>query len=71
MANKLNPRSSKWDGLVCLGFLFVLCFVNQLQKDQHLPSLLLFTHIKEATKTLIYGSDRDFMLKSSYKHAAS
>lgn len=71
MANKLTPRSSKWNGFICLGFLFGFCFVSQLQKYQHLPSLLLFTHIKEATKSVICGSDRDFMLKPSYKHSAS
>lgn len=38
MANKLNPRSSKWNDLICLGFLFGFCFVSQLQKDQHFPS---------------------------------
>lgn len=71
MTNKLNPRSGKLNGLVCLGFLFGFCFVSQLQRDQHLPSLLLFTHIKEATKSLIYGSDRDLVLKPNYKHSAS
>lgn len=67
MANKLNPRSSKWNGFICLGFLFG--FVSQLQKNQHLPSLLLFTLIKEATKSPKYRSDRDFMSKPG--HSAS
>lgn len=53
------------------GIFVCVMFCKPTSEKPAFAQSILFTHIKEATKTLIYGSDRDFMLKTSYKHAAS